>query len=161
MATLKKVVGTSLLVTVLAGCAGSGPKQTGGQILGGATGALIGSQFGKGSGRLFGVAIGALAGSYLGGNIGYQMDERDKELAQQTMQSTLERAPDHQVHTWVNPNTHHSGKFKVVKTQEIPSRNIVCRDYVHTVIIDGQEEKVHGRACRDMRDVKGEWKVQK
>jgi len=156
----KKVIGSMLLVSILTGCAGAGPKQTGGQLLGGAGGALIGSQFGKGKGQLVGVAIGALAGSYLGGAIGHNMDERDKQMNQQTMLNTLERAPDNQEHGWSNPNNNHSGSFKVTNTQEMPANNLVCRDYVNTVIISGHKEQVHGRACRDMRDRRGEWQIQ-
>ncbi|MBP9764646.1 MAG: glycine zipper 2TM domain-containing protein, partial [Gammaproteobacteria bacterium] len=88
MLKLKGLIGSLLLVAILTGCAGAGPKQTGGQLLGGAAGALLGSQFGKGSGRLFGVAIGALAGSYLGGSLGHAMDEKDRQMAQNTMLST-------------------------------------------------------------------------
>jgi surface antigen len=159
MLKLKALIGSLLMVTILTGCAGAGPKQTGGQLLGGAAGAVLGSQFGKGTGRLFGVAIGALAGSYLGGSIGHAMDEKDKQLAQSTMISSLESAPDNQTRTWKNPNNNHSGRFAVTRTEEMPRNHMVCRDYVHTVIIDGQEEKVHGRACRDVRDHKGAWRV--
>lgn len=160
MLKLKAFMGSLLLVTMLTGCAGAGPKQTGGQLLGGAAGAVLGSQFGKGTGRLFGVAIGALAGSYLGGSIGHAMDEKDKQLAQSTMINSLESAPDNQTRTWKNPNNNHSGSFAVTRTQEMPANHMVCRDYVHTVIIDGQQEKVRGRACRDVRDHKGAWRVE-
>lgn len=160
MMNTKTLVGSLLLVTMLTGCAGAGPKQTGGQLLGGAAGALLGSQFGKGSGRLVGVAIGALAGSYIGGSIGHSLDEKDKEMAQNTMAKTLETAPDNQVRSWRNPNNNHAGNFRVTRTEEMPANNMVCRDYVHTVIIDGQQEKVHGRACRDVRDPKAHWQVQ-
>lgn len=160
MLKLKKVVSASLLVILITGCAGAGPKQTGGQLLGGAAGALAGSQFGKGKGKLFGVAIGALAGSYLGGQIGYQLDEKDKQMARETMVNTLEKAPDYQEHTWTNPNNNHTGSFKVTRTQELPKDHLVCRDYVHKVIIDGRQEEVHGRACRDVRDRYKNWEVQ-
>ncbi len=156
----KKVMSVSLLVVFITGCAGAGPKQTGGQLLGGVAGALAGAQFGRGTGKLFGTAIGALAGSYLGGQIGYHMDERDKQMARETMTNTLETAPDHQVHTWQNPNTQHSGSFRVTRTQEFPREHMVCRDYVHKVIIDGRQEEVHGRACRDLRDRYKNWQVQ-
>lgn len=156
----KKAIGALLLVSFLTGCTGAGPKETGGRLLGGAAGAVIGSQFGKGTGQLVGVAIGALAGSYLGGALGHEMDARDRQLAQNAMMQTLERAPDHQERAWRNPNNHHSGSFKVTRTQEMPQDHMVCRDYVHTVIIDGKQEKLHGRACRDMRDRKGAWMVQ-
>jgi surface antigen len=158
---VKKILSITVLVTFMAGCMPNhSPKQTIGQLGGGVLGAIAGSHFGKGRGKLFGVAIGALAGSFLGGALGRQMDERDRQLAQNTMQDTLERAPDRQVQGWRNPNNNHAGRFQVTRTQEIPSSHQVCRDYVHTVIIDGREEEVHGRACRNTYDAHGTWMVQ-
>jgi surface antigen len=154
---LKKISVVMLSTVFLFGCANGGPKQTAGTYVGAATGALVGSQFGKGSGRLVGVALGTFLGSMLGSEIGSRMDARDKELAEQTVNNTLESIPDNQVRVWQNPNNNHSGKFVVTKTEE--SQNKVCRDYVHTVIIDGKQEKVCGRACRDVRDPKAQWNV--
>ena len=156
----KQMLSLVLVATLLSGCAQDEPKQTGGRLIGGVAGAVLGSQFGKGKGQLVGVALGTLAGSYLGGSLGQAMDEKDKALAQQTMNQTLETAPDHQAHGWRNPNTHHSGQFTVTHTEELPNSHMICRDYVHTVTIDGKVEKVHGRACRDARDAKGHWTVQ-
>ncbi len=156
---LKKAICLMLMTTSLCGCMDMGPKQRAGQLMGGVAGALIGSQIGHGDGRLASVAIGTLAGSAFGGMIGEKMDRDDRALAQRTMMSTLEHAPDNQVHSWRNPNTRHSGNFRVTCTEELPEDNLVCRDYVHTVIMDGRQEKVHGRACRDMRDRRGEWFV--
>lgn len=157
---LKKTLCVLLMAAGLAGCMNMGPNQSAGQLIGAATGAVIGSQFGKGSGRLVGVALGTLAGTYIGGAIGQQMDARDCALAQQTMRRTLETAPDNKACAWRNPNNNHCGNITVVHTEEIPCDNLVCRDYVHTVIIDGREERVHGRACRDVRDRRGAWFVQ-
>ncbi len=164
MIMAKKILSLLLIIAApasLTACMpGAGPKQTAGHLVGAATGALIGSQFGHGSGRLVSVALGTLAGSYLGGILGNRMDQRDRELAQGAMIETLERAPDYGVRRWHNPNTEHSGNFRVTRTMEMPENNLVCRDYVHTVIIDGRQEKVHGRACRDVRDPKAAWMVE-
>ena len=157
---LKKVLTISVLTIFISGCTPNSPRQTVGQIGGGVLGAVVGSHFGKGSGRLFGVAIGTLAGSYIGGMLGRDMDERDRQLAQSTMIETLERAPDRQVQGWRNPNNNHRGNFQVIRTQELPHDDLVCRDYVHTVIIDGKHEKVHGRACRNIHDRRSDWQVQ-
>lgn len=160
----KRIICVTLIIaaiTSLMGCMpNAGPKQTAGHLIGAAAGAVIGSQFGRGNGRLVGAALGTLAGSYLGGMVGNRMDERDRELAQFAMQDALERAPDHTVRRWHNPNTDHSGSFRVMRTMEMPENNLVCRDYVHTVIIDGRQEKVHGRACRDLRDPRATWMVE-
>ena len=154
----KKIISLALCICMLMGCAGAGPKQTGGQLVGGVAGALLGSQFGKGSGRLIGVAVGALGGSYLGGSIGHHFDEKDKELSQQTMSATLEHEPDNKTRGWKNPNNNHAGSFTVTKTETMPG-NRVCRDYVHTVTMDGKQENVHGRACRDVRDTRADWRI--
>lgn len=155
---------SKFLITLLAGiflfgCANGGPKQTAGTYIGAASGALIGSQFGQGDGRLVGVALGTFLGGMLGSEIGNRLDARDKELAAQTVNNSLETAPDNKITTWQNPNTGHSGNFVVTHTDEYGSDNKVCRDYVHTVIIDGKKEQVAGRACRDVRDPKAQWVI--
>jgi hypothetical protein len=61
----KIIVSTTLLGLFLAGCTADGPKESAGTFIGAATGALVGSQFGKGHGQLAGVAIGTLLGSQL------------------------------------------------------------------------------------------------
>lgn len=159
MSSLRFIAITTVLL-LLGGCTG-GPKQNIGTIAGGIGGALLGSQFGGGKGRVVATAIGAIAGSMIGSSIGRFMDEKDKQLASQTIQNSLETQPDNSASTWKNPNNQHQGTVIVKRTQEMPRQHKVCRDYVHTVIIDGKKERVHGRACRDMRDVKGQWMLQK
>ena len=144
----------------LLGCQTTGgSNQTAGTYIGAAGGAILGSQFGKGSGRLVGVALGTFIGSQLGAEIGRGMDARDRQLASQAASQTLESSRDYQAGTWKNPNTNHSGKFVVTKTTEEPANNKVCRDYVHTVYIDGQQQQMVGRACRDIRDSSKTWYV--
>ena len=156
-----KIIAVLLGIVLLAGCQTTGgPKQTAGTFIGAASGAVIGSQFGGGSGQLVGVALGTFLGAQLGAEIGRQMDEKDKQLASRAAHDALENTPDHQTSTWKNPNNNHSGKVTITKTDEFPSENQVCRDYVQTVIIDGKEEQVAGRACRDVRDPKAQWFVQ-
>lgn len=161
MFSKKKVLSVVVVMALLAGCApGAGPNQAGGTVLGGATGAIIGSQFGHGSGRLIGAAVGGLLGAAAGSAIGRNMDARDRELADRAARNALETHRDHQSASWRNPNNNHHGQFVVTRTEEFRERHLVCRDFVNTVIIDGKKEKVHGRACRDMRDVKGEWMME-
>lgn len=146
---------------LLVGCMTTGgPKETGGTLLGAGAGALIGSQIGKGDGRLVGVALGTLIGAGLGNHIGKTMDARDRQLAASTARYALENQPDHRVSAWRNPNNNHSGQFVVTRTEERPGGTLVCRDYVQTVMIDGRQEKVHGRACRDVRDPRAHWSIQ-
>ncbi len=140
--------------------AASGGKQATGTILGAIGGGLLGSQFGKGKGRLISTAIGTLLGSQLGSSIGHKMDSKDRRLANDNAIYALESRPDSRVSRWRNPNNNHHGNFVVTRTKEYPRTNKVCRDYVHTVVIDGKEEKIHGRACRNVRDTRAAWTVE-
>lgn len=49
-------------------------QRTQGQILGGATGAVLGSTIGGGSGRIVATGAGAVLGTIVGGNIADRMD---------------------------------------------------------------------------------------
>ena len=75
---MKKAKSTVALALILSltGCATGGSNQTAGTLLGGVSGALVGSQFGKGKGQLVGVAIGTMLGAIAGGSIGKNEDER-------------------------------------------------------------------------------------
>lgn len=154
-----KLAVSLLLILCLTGCVTGGSNQTGGTLLGGATGALLGSQFGKGHGRLAGVAIGTMLGSFVGASIGKSMDEQDRQMAANSTFNALERQPDNRPITWHNPNNQHSGTVIVTRTNELNTK--VCRDYVQTVLIDGTQQQVAGRACRDIRDPQGLWIVQR
>ncbi|MEM6743815.1 MAG: glycine zipper 2TM domain-containing protein [Pseudomonadota bacterium] len=61
-------VAALLVLGVLSGCANV-DRRTQGQIIGGATGAAVGSLFGSGSGRTLAVGAGAVAGSIIGGAV--------------------------------------------------------------------------------------------
>lgn len=149
---------TAVISSLLFGCSTGGPKETGGTYIGAATGAIIGSQFGKGSGRLIGTALGTFIGAQVGGSVGRQMDARDRQLAGNTAYRALESQPDNKTVSWRNPNNNHSGSVVVTNTRE--SSTTVCRDYVQTIYIDGQSEKMTGYACRDLRDTRGIWRAQ-
>lgn len=62
---------------LIMGCAGDYSKQDAGMLIGGATGALVGSQFGGGSGHVVGAGVGGVAGALIGNQIGKSMDQQD------------------------------------------------------------------------------------
>jgi surface antigen len=151
---------TALSVTTISPVyAENGSKETFGTIFGAIGGAVIGSQFGGGSGKIVTTAIGTFSGMLIGKNLGRQMDHRDRHLSAQAASNSLNNYPDNKVNYWHNPNNRHKGNFVVTNTDENHRTKTVCRDYVHTVIINGKKEKVYGRACRDMHDPRGDWRV--
>ncbi len=142
------VVGASL-----AGCAGdrlaeSGPKEGAGTAVGAVAGAVIGSQFGGSTGsRIAAGAAGALIGGMIGNRIGAAMDDEDKRRAYEAQLAALESGPPGGPVEWRNPD---SGRYgTVVPGPEYAQRGTKCRQYTHTIYIDGRPQTARGAACRN------------
>lgn len=139
---------SALAVTLmLAGCSpDAGPRESSGAVIGGVTGGVLGSLVGRGTGdagRLATTAFGAALGAIVGGQIGRNMDERDRQYAYETANMSLSR---NRVQYWNNPSNGHRGEFR-------PRRSYMrggywCRDFVHTIWVDGQPDYVEGTACQ-------------
>lgn len=132
----------------LAACAqDQGQKQTVGTLLGAGAGALLGSQLGGGKGQLLAVAVGALGGALLGSELGRSLDDNDKMRAAKTQQVALESNRSGQASNWVNPDSGHSGRV-VPQQAYTRASGETCRNYEHTVTIEGRSEVITGTACR-------------
>ena len=119
-----------------------------GAVVGGATGGIIGNKADDGGevGTIIGVVVGAVIGSV----IGRSMDEADRRCAG----SALEYAPDQQPVRWQDPEGH-DYVLTPYNTRQVDGR--YCRDYtMQTVLENGRQEEVHGRACRQDN---GEWRI--
>lgn len=145
MPPLKIVAGLIIAGLILAGCQ-TGPKQTFGTLAGGATGALIGAQFGQGSGRLAATALGAAIGAMVGSDIGRQLDEADQRALYDAQYRALEYGNPGTPVAWKNPNSGHYGE--VVPGPGYKVNVSDCRDYTTTIYIGGQPQVARGTACR-------------
>jgi surface antigen len=155
---MKRILVVPLILgIVLWGCAGAGPKETGGTVIGAGTGAIIGGQFGHGAGRLVGVAVGALAGGLIGGEIGRSLDARDRAEMERSTQYALENSRTDERYEWRNPDSGHYG-YTTPKRTYRSAEGRYCREYQQTVIIGGQQEEAYGTACRQPD---GSWKIVK
>ena len=144
----RMVILLSALFMILSGCAPNmGPKETGGTILGAGTGALIGSQFGRGPGRMVAVAVGTLAGALIGQGVGQSLDQADRLTMQKNAQYSLEHTQTNQPTTWVNPDTGNSGEITPTRTYK-NNEGQYCREYTQTVTVGGREQQGYGTACR-------------
>ncbi|MEX2009229.1 MAG: RT0821/Lpp0805 family surface protein [Dongiaceae bacterium] len=143
------------IVALVAGCEGRGPKETGGAVLGGVAGGLLGSQIGHGTGQLIATAGGAVLGAWIGSEIGRSMDETDRLKATQSANAALESNRDGQAGAWQNPNTGNSGYTTPTRTYQAAD-NTYCREYQTTVVVGGKTESAYGTACRQPD---GSWKV--
>ncbi len=153
---MNKFVPFFAIALLLGACAqGQGQKQTGGTLLGAGLGALAGSQIGSGKGQLVAVALGALGGAFLGSEIGKSLDNADRAALGQSTQNALESGPSGQAVSWRNPD---SGNYGTVVPEPAirQSSGAYCREYQQTIVIGGQTEQAHGRACRQED---GTWKI--
>jgi surface antigen len=148
-----KIMAVALLGVSAAGCAGNpetgtGPKENTGTLVGGLTGALIGSQIGGSTGtRVAAGVAGAVIGGMIGNRIGAAMDDEDKQRAYAAQIQALEQGPSGAPVAWRNPD---SGRYgSIVPGPAYDSRGLKCRQYTHTIYIDGRPQTARGAACRN------------
>jgi len=151
MSRIMLVAVAALLSTVLSGCAGDpygGPKQEAGTWFGAVTGALIGSNFGGGtSGHVAGAVAGAAAGGLLGSAIGASLDARDRERAYAAQMQAIEYGDPGAPVGWRSPD---SGRYgTVVPGPAYQANGLTCREFSHTIYIDGRPQTARGTACRN------------
>jgi len=151
---MKKQTLASILIlsAVITGCENT--NQTVGTLGGGALGAWAGSTIGKGRGRVISTAGGAVLGALMGSYIGGQLDQKDKMQADRTFQNSMEKSKSGQTSTWENPDSGHSGTYRVTNTYENKGQN--CREFQQTIRIGGKIEEGYGTACRQND---GSWKI--
>jgi len=144
----------ALLMPLLIGltACGGGPREDMGTVVGAVAGGAIGNQFGKGSGRTAATIAGILIGGIIGSDIGRQLDENDRRRASSAEFAALESGRSGEASEWRNPDSGHYGRIVPQRPYKVGGRD--CRNYTHTIYIDGQPETMRGRACRN-RD--GSW----
>ena len=138
----------------LAACAGSpdgfgpGPKENTSTLLGAGSGALLGAAVaGGGTGnRLAGAAVGGLLGGLIGNRIGASLDDEDKQRAYAAQMDALERGPSGAPTSWKNPDSGRYGTIVPGPAYQDAGRN--CRQFTHTIYIDGRPQTARGTACR-------------
>lgn len=133
----------------------SNDNQVLGAILGGVAGAVLGHQIGGGSGRVAATVAGSVIGVVLGGEVGRQLDERDRLILASRTQYTLEKMPSGHSVEWANPDT---GSVGTVTAQPATraADGRYCREFQQTVVIGGREQSAYGQACRQSD---GSWKI--
>lgn len=147
---MHRVVGGLVLACALAvgGCGPEGPtKADTGLAVGAIAGGLLGNTVGKGGGRAAATIVGAVVGGIVGSEIGRSMDEQDHRLAQRAEYDAFESGPSGRPVRWRNPD---SGRYgDVVPMAPYRRGEFDCRDYTHTIYIDGRPQAMRGTACRN------------
>ncbi len=133
----------AMLTISVAGCASN---QESGALIGAVTGAIVGNQVGQGTGRVLATAAGAVVGGVVGSEIGRKMDEADRRRAAAAEYHALEEEPVGTGREWRNPESGHHGE--VVVTREFRRDGRLCREYEHTIYIEGEPDVLSGTSCR-------------
>lgn len=138
----------ALLPLTLAACGPEGPtKQDTGLVVGGIAGGLLGNTVGRGSGKVAATVAGAFIGGVVGSEIGKSMDKQDRILAQQAELAALERGRSGERTQWRNPDNGRYGEVVPMAPYKRGPQD--CRDYTHTIYIDGRPQAMRGTACRN------------
>jgi surface antigen len=139
----------ALFATSIAACAAdSGPKEAGGTAAGAIAGGVIGNAIGGSAGNRFaGTVIGATVGGLLGNRIGASLDDEDRQRAYAAQMQALETGPSGAPVAWRNPD---SGRYgDVVPGPAYQANGAACRQYTHSIYIDGKPQTERGTACRN------------
>ncbi len=132
----------------VAGCSGNGvSKSDSGTVLGAVAGGVVGNQIGKGRGNVLATVAGAVIGGIVGSEIGRGMDQRDRQLAQEAEFEALERGASGTARQWKNPDNGRYGEIVPSKPYKRGAED--CRDYTHTIYMDGRPQQMRGTACRN------------
>lgn len=145
---LARAIAVAAIPLMLVACGPNGAtKQDGGLIVGAVAGGVIGNQFGSGKGNLLATAAGAVIGGIVGSEIGRYMDDADRRAAQEAEYHALETGTSGAETPWRNPDSGHYGI--VVPGKPYKRAQDDCRDYTHTIYIEGQPQTMRGTACRN------------
>jgi surface antigen len=146
-----KYLAIGLLLVPLAGCQNN---QEGGTVVGAVAGGVIGNQFGQGTGRVLATVTGAVVGGLIGNAIGKNLDDEDREQAMEAEYRALEEDDTREPKRWRNEKTGHYGTIKQRRTYR--NAGLKCREYEHTIYVDGRPETMVGKACKQSD---GTWKA--
>ncbi len=149
---MRKALGTAVGLLVIAstivGCGPEGPsKADSGLVVGAVAGGILGNSVGRGNGRVAGSIVGAVVGGIVGSEIGRSMDRQDRLLAQRAEYDAFERGPSGRPVRWQNPDNGRYGEIIPMESYRRGSSD--CRDYTHTIFIDGRSQVMRGTACRN------------
>jgi surface antigen len=129
-------------------CGPNGPnKSDQGLVVGAVAGGILGNQVGKGSGKVLATALGVFAGGIVGSEVGRSMDQQDRILAQRAEIDAFERGRSGERVSWRNPDNGRYGEVTPGTSFRRGERD--CRDFTHTVFIDGRQQAMRGTACRN------------
>jgi len=119
-----------------------------GAVLGGATGAVIGSRVSSTQDRPVAIILGTAIGAVIGARIGQQIDNGDRGC----MGHALELAGEKKTVAWTNKKT--GVTYRLTPTRTFRQGGVPCREFTTVFSTDKKKDSVRSVACRSGD---GEW----
>lgn len=141
----RTIAATTLAACVLAACAGTGPGEAIGTVGGAVAGGVIGSGIGAGTGNIMATVAGAAIGGLIGNQIGRTMDREAQQRAYAAEYRALEYGTPGAAVAWEDDGSYGTvvpGPFYATAGYQR------CREYMHTIYVNGQPQTARGVACR-------------
>ncbi|MGQ4272475.1 glycine zipper 2TM domain-containing protein [Terrihabitans sp. B22-R8] len=145
----RKFLMVAVLTTSVAACnqttGDAGPREGVGTVAGAVAGGLLGSTIGHGSGRAVATLAGAAVGGLVGNQIGRSMDDNARREAYDAEIRALEYGAPGAPVAWRS-----DAYYGTVTPGPYAERGGYerCREYAHTVYVDGSPRTARGIACR-------------
>lgn len=139
-------VAVGLVAGTLAGCstAQENPNTVGGAAIGAVAGGVIGQLAGHNTASTL---VGAAVGGLIGGTIGNALDQQDRQRAREAETQALEYGNPGAPVSWRGD----SGAYGTIVPGPAYARggSPKCREFTHTIYINGQPQTARGTACRN------------
>lgn len=143
-----KFAAVAALGLSLAACQQDRTGEVLGTAVGATAGGLIGSTIGSGSGRTVATAAGIVVGGLIGNRVGAAADENARRRAMEAEYRALQYGPPNSPVVWRDPNANVYGEVVPGAPYQRAGYGL-CRDYTHTIYIDGRPEVGRGTACQN------------
>lgn len=152
----KSLIVAVMSVLLLASCQSTGSdNEAAGTVIGGLVGLGLGALAGRDA-RPATMMMGAIVGGAAGNAIGRKLDEADRIKRDQLRQQSLEQGRNYDTAGWYNPDSGNSG-YVTPQNSYQANNGQYCREFIETVVINGEEQKAYGTACRQPD---GSWQIQ-
>lgn len=144
--TIRKTLMAGTAALSLAACTatdgGIGARQGIGLATGAVVGAAAGNRIGDGDGQVVATLAGALLGGLAGGYVGRQLDN---EALQMAADAEYQAYASGQPVNWRADTGNAYGR--IAPGPSYGYAGTTCRNYTHTIFIDGTPQTAQGRAC--------------
>ena len=126
-------------------------------MIGGAVGAIVGSNYGSGNINALATILGATGGYLIGGQIAIMLSEKEREELNDVMNDSLENSEINESSVWESKQNKNL-KAEIVPIENFSLNNYSCRKYRQIVVSKDEKNVSESRACRD---IDGNWKILK